>query len=643
MTNKMNKALLFIFVVLPAVCCSGQTDTALGEIYDYLYGFQLQDNDEIESNEFLFENTLVNVNTASLQTLMQLPGMDYPTAARITDFRNRNGRFFSLTELLEIKGLDKALIRSMQPYLTLTEDIHRGTGIVKADSGRGAYFTKADIRSGLSVRQNSVAADYTGPAYRQYNKLRLTGENWKAALKTEKDPGEMEFADFKSFFVQIKNLGIINSFIAGDYYIEFGQGLSRWSQGRNLNSRGISFNSRSGRGVVPASGFNETGFLRGLSLELNYNTLYLTGFASSVSRDAEKDSAGNIVSFLNDGYHRTGLEISRKGNCRELTYGLLAKYTPNSKWAAEILLNRTGYNYPVKSSEPAASFFLASAAYSLNLSKLHINGEAAYEANRISISNTMGYELVYGLNLMLCQVSENWGNRLNYNTGSPLIGHYNLKEFQTSIRGEIPLGVFYLSYAYKSMKKPGGSEILSRESGVVYSGSFGKSFNGELKINLRNENSKMPGAVLSEDFKDILNIRADLRYMAGNNIFFHWRADYCRTPVNFLKKGENGIAFYNETKFQINKNIIILTRLTVYKTGSYDSRLYELEGDVSGTLYSSLLCGTGVSWYIITELSLWPDSKIAAKFADETKNIQQDMKGQLINNKRLSIQIEFGL
>lgn len=64
---------------------------------------------------FLIGN--LNVNTATYEELMVLPGMTMDVADGIVAYRMVNGPYSFLEELLKVKGVDGVLIESMRPFV----------------------------------------------------------------------------------------------------------------------------------------------------------------------------------------------------------------------------------------------------------------------------------------------------------------------------------------------------------------------------------------------------------------------------------------------------------------------------------------------------------------------------------------------
>jgi competence protein ComEA len=61
----------------------------------------------------------VNLNTATVTELMQLPRIGQKTAERIVAFRKQNGGFRRAEEVMGVKGVGEKGFLKLQPHLTL--------------------------------------------------------------------------------------------------------------------------------------------------------------------------------------------------------------------------------------------------------------------------------------------------------------------------------------------------------------------------------------------------------------------------------------------------------------------------------------------------------------------------------------------
>jgi competence protein ComEA len=61
----------------------------------------------------------VNLNTATLQQLEELPGIGPSHAQKILDYRKKAGSFRSVNDLLVIRGISKRELDKIRPYITV--------------------------------------------------------------------------------------------------------------------------------------------------------------------------------------------------------------------------------------------------------------------------------------------------------------------------------------------------------------------------------------------------------------------------------------------------------------------------------------------------------------------------------------------
>lgn len=61
----------------------------------------------------------ININTASISELQKVSGIGKTLAARIVAYRVENGKFNSLEELCNVKGIKEATLEKIEPYLTV--------------------------------------------------------------------------------------------------------------------------------------------------------------------------------------------------------------------------------------------------------------------------------------------------------------------------------------------------------------------------------------------------------------------------------------------------------------------------------------------------------------------------------------------
>jgi competence protein ComEA len=61
----------------------------------------------------------INLNTAKTEEFMELPGIGEKLAERIVDYRRAHGRFRTIEDLREVKGIGKKRLDRLRPLITI--------------------------------------------------------------------------------------------------------------------------------------------------------------------------------------------------------------------------------------------------------------------------------------------------------------------------------------------------------------------------------------------------------------------------------------------------------------------------------------------------------------------------------------------
>ena len=68
-------------------------------------------------NESQSSNTLININTATLTQLLELPGVGSSTAQKIINYRNENGKFSSIDDIKNVDGIGTSKFNNIKEYI----------------------------------------------------------------------------------------------------------------------------------------------------------------------------------------------------------------------------------------------------------------------------------------------------------------------------------------------------------------------------------------------------------------------------------------------------------------------------------------------------------------------------------------------
>jgi comEA protein len=81
-----------------------------------------------ESASSVSAAALIDLNHASVAELTSLPGIGQKRAEAILAFRESHGGFQSVTQLLRIKGIGRAMLRKLRLLVTVSSDLGTAKG-----------------------------------------------------------------------------------------------------------------------------------------------------------------------------------------------------------------------------------------------------------------------------------------------------------------------------------------------------------------------------------------------------------------------------------------------------------------------------------------------------------------------------------
>ena len=318
-------------------------------------------NEELENEEDIAEliekfeyyaTYPINLNDTNSTDLLQLGFISDFQRNAVKSYIVQNGQLKSIYELQLIHSFSQNIIQLLTPFVyagvvekkekvRLGNILERGKHSFSVGGKRVVEEQKGYTERTQKEIDNNTGSRYMGSPYRTYFKYQFNAQNKILfGLVGEKDAGE-EFSfnktpygfDYYGGYLMVKDIGIIDKAIVGNYHLQFGQGLTLWT--------GIGFSVASGTvikkyapGIKQASSFSEYGQMQGGATTIKVlNNLKWTLFYSSKKRDAvsvETDENGNTAvfqSFTKTGYHRTESEKESRNKITENIFGTNLQYT----------------------------------------------------------------------------------------------------------------------------------------------------------------------------------------------------------------------------------------------------------------------------------------------------------------------------
>jgi hypothetical protein len=637
LTCKRTTFWVFIFSVLIMAQSEDTTSIISNQLLENLIPEPIENNEEFNLVDYLeeFEREPININTADASMLAMIPGLDMNYTKLILEYRQRFGRFFSTDELFSIKGLPEHLIKDIKYFVTVDE-AKRQQNEIKPSLNRFRKNGNINFRSRLSYNLNNinniVFDHFAGSKIKLYNRLTISNKKWQAGIITEKDPGENSYYDFSSFHLLVKDQGILDKVILGDYIFEFGQGLVISRPFSFSKTSDVTFPLKKKNGNIHAyNSTDENRFLRGLAVSVKMKYLNLSLFYSDHKIDASLDSIKmKILSFNNSGYHRTNLEIDNQHSAREIILGCSGGFSFNDLFHFGVLFFTTKFNKPLSGNllptfERATINYISTSYESNPIESINISGETAYDFNSLSTLTTL--QILFNKDFIYFSSIRYYPSNFISLHGNCLSEQKSKVQNETGFYNGFKLFTKYgsINFSFDQFKFPLGSSGLPiSNSGEEFLLSYMGSIKDKISVKLNYKNEDKDILLDLEDKKSMTRRRRnDLRFVLSwdflKDIKIKSLTEY--NSIRIEEKGikEDGILLGNSLIINIIKDVRINTSFSFFRTDSFFSSVYEYDTNIKGLLRGEFLYGEGMKIKIYFEYIIIAGLNLSTQYSEIIK------------------------
>ena len=474
------------------------------------------------------------------------------------------------------------------------------------------YVEKFRFRSRM-VRKTSVE-DFPEHPYKFYSRGTFDLSNGlQIGVLTERDVGEKEFDDHRSFYLTKKSINGKYDKILGDYSIEAGQGLVLWQNGF-FGRRGdpIFSMKRGARGIRPYRSASETNFMRGAAGAWNHRNINIITFVSLNKIDASLSDSGEVLNFRRSGLHRTEGELSGKDAVQEKIAGVNTEWSStNLKVGSRFVTVEYDANVNPKDSPEKINEFEGrkyktfSVDYDYTIGRMNLYGEIAESDGRKKAQIhgfRIGYERI-NLGILYRDYDDGFGSV----RGVPFGGGDNERGIYVGMKWNSNRGASVSGFKDLYKRKwvttnsltPSRSEdfrieIKQRISEVHSVGIRIWGANRELNKKIIDEYSIERKILTLQRRK---NLRVQGKHTLSRSLALGWRFE--RVTLEDLIVDEKGLLLSINIKIATPGSLRLYLAATRFKTDSFASRIYLYEQDLPGVLRNSAVFNNGNRFMVL--------------------------------------------
>jgi len=613
----------------------------------------------------------VNINRASVDDLLLIPGLNLRLAESIVQQRSRSP-FTEIDDLLDVSGIGPATLGRIRPYIRV------GSG---RELGRDLYlnrrfWTTNSRFEGFSRYQRVVqeqegfvrpdTSGFLGSPVKYYQRYRYTSNYLSLNLTQEKDAGEqltgINDFDYNSWHIAVQDVGNLQSLVVGDYSVSVGQGLLLWSggafgKGRDV-IRGVSKNER---GVRPFTSAQEGIGFRGVAATYG-NNLQITGFYSNRNRTASLNGDGTVNFPTESGFHRTFSELDRRNSLEQTTLGgRIRARIPYGFVGVSGFFNR--FDRPVAAgTQPYQVYNFSGTELSGYAADYRLLIGPAIAFGEFATTDNGGYGLITGTEFELSANSDVilsyryydkalqsiYGAGFGEQSGDPGNEEGFYIGFEHDLNEQISISAYLDQFRFPAPR----FQTRQPTSGYDWLGYIEYTPLRELSLYaLVRFQTKEEEYDATDDFGREIRLLGDNKrtgarfqaeYQVHPKVRLRTRFDMARTR-DTIEDETWGYLVFQDVRLTPRPNLKIDARITMFDTDDFSSRLYQFENDLLYVLSNTVLFDQGQRMYIVVnyEATRWLEFWLkAATTMYEDRNVISSGLSQINGNRRSDVGIQ---
>ena len=561
-----------------------------------------------------------DLNQITFGELLSLPGVTEADAHAIMAFRKEHGRFRTMSQVAAIDGGCRRLMEAIAPYVAV---------------GNGRKNGLLSFRARVE-RDNPSDDSFVGSPLHSTSRISFSRKSeCEVGALFEKDAGEPTRAAYESGYVLARNVVPDVDVIAGDFSLEAGEGLLLWS-GKTITKAQMSVRSpaKQTSGLKPHRSAGELNFLRGGGISFagvrGRERWCALLFYSRRSLPATVQGDGSVSALVQDGSATDSASIARRNALEEELVGARVVYTHAEEMTLGVTAIRGCYDHPIRRSDPlrfAGSRYVIAGMdmrCAPGIFVVFAEGTVMTGGSHAVVTGTLIHA---GPACTFAAVFRNYSPGFDNPRGAGFGDNAETRNERGTYFGGVwdATSSLRVSAYFDQYRHPAPSENtpipVAGDEAVIdfhHEPATGISLDGRFSVARSGTCIKGEDAWGREIRQEARCERCRWKGGAGFRIGRHVslspqiECDHVTSPPSV---DEWGFLLRHTIRVDAGRIFSVEGRMTIFGTGSYASRVYDVENDLSGLFAPHPLEGKGDRWYLVARIAPVVWCSVGVKYA----------------------------